>query len=161
MRTEKPMTSTSAVTLIRTQLGRARRSVWARGPAVRWLAAAAVLGVVAAFGYLVAAGPAAGKYLGEGEAYSVDEIAGITRALQAQSIEYRVDDDRRIGVPADRYNDAMAIVAKLDLGPRTISELRKQSQESEFWLSLTEKERLELRKKEEILGAMIRSTSKP
>lgn len=155
MRTENPSLPASAVTLIRAQLGRARRSVWARGPAVRWLGAACVLTVVAAFGYL-AASPSAGKYLGDGHQYAVDEIAAITRGLEAQHIEYRVE-ERRIGVAADRYDDAMGVVSKLDLGPRTIFEIRKKSQDSEFWLSLTEKERLEFRKKEEMLEAMIRS----
>lgn len=155
MRTENPSPPPSAVALIRTQLSRARRSVWARGPAVRWLAAAVVLGVLASVAYQ-AASPAAGKYLGEGRQYPNDEIAAITRGLEAQQIEYRVE-DRRIGVATDRYDDAMSVAAKLDLGPRTIGEIRKKNEDSPFWISLTEKERLEFRRQEEMLEAMIRS----
>src|SRR5262245_20280453 len=123
MRTENPCTG--LIAQVRAQLARIRRSLWARGPAVRWLAALGVIAVIAVLGYL-AASPSPGKYLGEGRQYPADDLARITRALQAQQIEYRVE-DRRVGVAAARYDEAMETIAKLDLGPRTIAEIRKKA----------------------------------
>ena len=74
MRTENPITA--VVAQLRAQLARARRSVWARGPVVRWMAALGILAVLAALGYLVAS-PSPGKYLGEGQQYPVDDLAKI------------------------------------------------------------------------------------
>jgi flagellar M-ring protein FliF len=153
MRTENPITA--VVAQLRAQLARARRSVWARGPVVRWASALGVLAVLAALGYLIAS-PSPGKYLGEGRQYPVDDLAEITRALQSQQIEYRVE-ERRVGVAAARYDEAMEAIAKLDIGHRSVGEIRKKKthDSSSLWTTPAEKERLELEAKEETLEAMI------
>src|SRR5205814_1227786 len=72
----------------------------------------------------------------------------------AQHIEYRVE-DRRVGVSADRYDDATEALAKLDLGPRAITDIRKRAQDSGLWDTLTARHERELSAQEEILEAMI------
>jgi flagellar biosynthesis/type III secretory pathway M-ring protein FliF/YscJ len=154
MRTETPSSLAAAIGRIRTPLGQLRRSVGAQAPAVRWLTVLGGLAVVAAFAYQAAI-PSAGKYLGGGRQYPADDIAKITHALDAQRIGYRVE-ERRIGVAADSYDDATEVVAKLNLGPRSLADIRKQVEDgSTFWDTTSAKQERELHAKEQILEAMI------
>ncbi|WP_406698729.1 flagellar biosynthesis/type III secretory pathway lipoprotein [Singulisphaera sp. Ch08] len=154
MRTESPPSVAPTVKRILSRLAVAKRSVWARGPVVRWVA---VLGIVAAIGLFVylAAIPSPGKNLGEGRQYSADAINSITRALDVAHIEYRVE-DRRIGVATDRYEEATDVLSKLDVNTRSIPEIRKDFQASSLWWETPkDKEQRELRAKAEILEAII------
>lgn len=156
MRTENFSSHASPAARIRARWTRALRVVLEQAPAVRWLAAVGVLAALGAIFY-VATLPAAGKYLSGGKQYSSDEIARITRSLDAQQIEYRVVDGR-IGVSSDRLDAATEVLSKLDLGPHSIAEIRKKSQVPGFLKSLEtvmEKERRELQAREEILETMI------
>lgn len=154
MRTENPSSLAAAIGRIRTPLGQLRRSVGAQAPAVRWLSALGVLAAVAALAYQ-AATPSAGKYLGGGRQYPADDIAKITHALEVQHIGYRVE-ERRVGVAADSYDDATEVVAKLNLGPRSLADIRKQVEDgSTFWDTDKAKQERELHAKEQILEAMI------
>jgi flagellar biosynthesis/type III secretory pathway M-ring protein FliF/YscJ len=140
---------------ILSRLAVAKRSAWARSPVVRWLT---VFGIVAASGGLgyLATIPSPGKNLGEGRQYSTDAIAQIRRALDVAHIEYRLE-DRRIGVAADRYDEATDVVSKLEINHRSIPEIRKEFQVSRLWDSPRDKDERELRAREEILETIIGS----
>lgn len=153
MRTENPSTPAAR---IRAYWSRARRSVLEQGPAVRWLAGLGVLAAILAFGYMATA-PASGKYLGGGRPYSSGDREKIARALDAEGIPYRVV-DQCIDVAAARFEEASAIVSKLDLGPHSPAEIRRRTQASGLWKSFettSEKEQRDLQVREEILEALI------
>jgi type III secretory pathway lipoprotein EscJ len=107
-------------------------------------------------GYLVVPTPAGTAFLRGGQKFSIGDVIKISHALDLQHIEYRVDDQRRIAVSGDRLEDAKGVLAKLDIGPRSIEDLEKEAQASSFLDGPWEKERREKKGQEQILGAMIR-----
>jgi hypothetical protein len=107
-------------------------------------------------GYLAMPAPARITFLRGGQKFSVSDVIKITHALDLQHIDYRVDDQRRIEVAGDRLEDAKAVLAKLDVGPRSIEDLEKEAQASGLLEGPWEKERKERKSQEQILAAMIR-----
>jgi hypothetical protein len=125
MRTFDRLTSTSALAWLRVWVDRLRRAMRARGPWVRWgLILVAVLGLAAA-GYRTAMSlaPVGYRYLDAGRVFSSQDLIKIGRALHAKGIEFHAD-KRKVEVPADQYDPAMAVYAKLDVGPHPFDELR-------------------------------------
>ena len=153
MRTESSSAIAPTVKRVLSRLAVAKRSAWAQRPAMRWLAVLGIVVVIGGLGYLTTL-PSPGKYLGEGRVYSEDAITSITRALAAADLGYRVEENR-IGVAADSYTEAMGVVAKLNVNPRSIPEIRKEAQTGGLWATPKEQEKRELRAKEEILETLI------
>lgn len=93
--------------------------------------------------------------LASGRAFRKADLDRIERALQAQGLDYAID-GRRVVVPGRIADAAAAAVAKLDLGPRTLDELRNGSAPSS-WLGESSRERDErvLRDRAKIYEAMI------
>ncbi|MHC5544954.1 flagellar biosynthesis/type III secretory pathway lipoprotein, partial [Singulisphaera rosea] len=121
-----------------------------------WLAGLGVLAAILAFGYMATA-PASGKYLGGGRSYTSGDRDKITRTLDAEGIPYRVV-DQCIDVSADRFEEASAILSKLDLGPHSPTEIRRRTQASGLWKSFetaSEREQRDLEVREEILESLI------
>ena len=125
MATSDSLSSSRIIAGLRDASGRIRLSMRARHPAVR-------LGLVLApFFLLVAAGywaagtraPLGLRHLAQGHAFSSDDLIKIFKALDESKIPYSPD-DRRIKVAADQYDQATAILAKLDVGPRPINAIR-------------------------------------
>ena len=89
--------------------------------------------------------------------FSSEDLNKICRVLDAQRIEYRTDDQHRIAVDADQFDQAAALVAKLDVGPRPIDEARDQLNS---WSVLIEgpreREQREKLAREKIVESMIR-----
>jgi flagellar M-ring protein FliF len=156
MRTDNPPPQPQAIARLREALDRAGRRVWAQGPAARWALALVAVAAIVAIGYLAAPSPSRGVYLRSGQRFSSDEVARIARALDDKHLYYRVD-DRRVEVAADHYDEATAALAKLDVGPPSIAEIRKHAEQPSPWLSPSEIERREHRAKEERMAAMIRN----
>ncbi len=153
------LTASAAVTRFRAPVGRLRRSIMSQRPAVRWgLAVATLLGLVSA-GYWGATSlvPVGVRYLASERRFSSEDLNKICRVLDAQRIEYRTDDQHRIAVDADQFDQAAALVAKLDVGPRPIDEARDQLNS---WSVLIEgpreREQREKLAREKIVESMIR-----
>ena len=117
MRTENPSSFAAILAQVQSRLARAGRS--RVGLAVRSCrgAAAAVLTALLGLGYL-ATMPSAGKFLSGSQQYLPQDVVKITRARRCgHRLSGQVS--RRIGVSTDHFEEAMGVVAKLDLGPAT------------------------------------------
>jgi flagellar M-ring protein FliF len=159
MRIIDRLSASAAVTRLRAQVDRLRRSVISQRPAVRWgLALAAILGLAAA-GYWAATSmvPVGARYLAPGRRLSSEDLNKICRVLEAQRIEYRRDDQHRIAVDADQFDQAAALVAKLDVGPHPIDEARDQVNSWTGWLEgPRERDQKEKLGREKMVESMIR-----
>ena len=69
------------------------------------------------------AGPLGHAYLASGRSFSSEDAIKITQALDAKGISNRVD-DRKIVIAAEQYDQAVAVFAKLHVGPMTFEEIR-------------------------------------
>ena len=137
MRSENPTASASLLTAVRGRAERAGRYVAQRPPAMRGLLvvlAAAVLALPLAWAAssvglvpgVLSTSPQ-GAFLAGGHAYSNDDRAVITRALDLKRISYRVDDQGHVIVDADRRAEASEIIAKLAVGPRSVRDLVREA----------------------------------
>jgi type III secretory pathway lipoprotein EscJ len=144
------------VAQFRFQIARVRRAIAAQGPAFRWSLALGGLGVLVLCGYLATPVPAGIAFLRGGQKFSISDIIKITHALDLQHIDYRVDDQRRIEVAADGLEEAKSVLAKIDIGPRSIEDLDREAQVSGLLDGPFEREQKKNRGQEQILAAMIR-----
>jgi flagellar biosynthesis/type III secretory pathway M-ring protein FliF/YscJ len=144
------------VAWFRFQADRVRHALTSASPASRWLLALGVFGVLGLAGYV--AMPVSGRsgFLRNGQKFSIGDVIKISHALDLQHIAYRVDDQRRIEVAGGQLGDASSVLAKLDIGPRSIEDLEKEAQASGLLDGPWEKERREKKGQEQILAAMIR-----
>jgi hypothetical protein len=156
MRTEKPTLAARAAARFRSQIVRFRRALAAQGPAFRWSLVLGALALLALIGYLATPVSATSEFLRGGQKFSSGDIIKISNALDAQRIEYRVDDQGRIEVASDRREDIKTVLAKLGLGPRSIEDLDREAQETNPWDGPWDKEQRQNKGREEILAAMIR-----
>ena len=160
MRTEITSSPALAAARLRAHAVRARRWLWNRAPATRWALAVAVsvaLAAVMGRGYVATPVAPAVDYLYAGQRFATDEIDAITRALAVKHIKPHVDGKGRIGVASDQIDEATDVVAKLDVGPRSISEIREWANQSSLWAPPTETERRQTEAREKILENMIRN----
>ncbi len=67
-----------------------------------------------AAGTLASSGP---RFLAQGREFSSEDLITICRNFDAKGIWYR-SEERKIQVAADQYDQAVALLAKLDVGPR-------------------------------------------
>ena len=158
MQTLDRLSSTAPLSWFRAGMNRLWRAMMARRLAVRvGLVLALVLGVAAA-GYWAASTlvPSGTRDLASGRSFSSEDVIKITQALDAKGISYRVD-DRKIVIAAEQYDQAVAVFAKLHVGPMTFDEIRSPP---DWFSSLVEtpqdKERNERRLQREIDRALHR-----
>lgn len=135
----------------------ARQSLLARRPVVRWGVAAVAVLVLILAGYLATASltPAGSSYLASGRRFSPDDLVKVRRALERQRIDYQTDVERRVAVSADEFELASAAIAKLELGPRSLDDLRDLSAGWSMFESLHEKELRQQQRQEKILESLI------
>ena len=77
--------------------------------------------------------PSGVRYLASSKRFSADDVIKLGRALDKQRIVYRIDDQRRVEVPAEQFDQAAEVVAKLDLGPRTYGEIQDEAGLASVW----------------------------
>jgi flagellar M-ring protein FliF len=157
MSTIDRLASTAALSWLRGEAGRLRRAMMAQRLAVRMgLVLAPVLVLVAA-GYWAAGSlaPSGPRFLAQGRAFSSEDLIKIFRSLDAKGISYR-QDDHKVEVGADQFDQAVAIVAKLDVGPQAVSEIRETSASlSELWLSPRDREQRDRLRSEKMIERFI------
>jgi flagellar biosynthesis/type III secretory pathway M-ring protein FliF/YscJ len=121
-----------------------------------------MLGLIAVSGLLAVGywastsiSPAGVRYISPGRKLSSEDLIRICRSLDEQRIDYH-QEEHRIEVGADQFDQAAAIVAKLDLGQHPIDELRNQSSTWSFvWETSDERNRKNQLAKEKILESLI------
>jgi len=157
MRTIDRQSPTAALTRLRAQLDRLRHSVMVQRPAVRWgLALTAGIGLAAA-GYWTATSLSTTgvRYLASERRFTSDDLIKVCSALDKGPVAYHVDDQRRVEVAADQFDQAVAILAKLDLGQHSIDEIRGESSVWGFWETTGEHEQKKQLAREKILERLI------
>ncbi len=147
----------AAVARLKSRIGRSWRELAAHGPFWRWLPVLVGVALALFLGYVALPVPVGSALLRNGQKFSSGDILKVSRALDTQQIEYRVDDQGRIEVASDRLEDARAALAKLSIGPRSIDELSKDALAPHPWDDLWDREQRQVKAREEILAAMIRN----
>jgi flagellar M-ring protein FliF len=155
MRTEKSTPAAAAVARFRPRVVRAWRGLASRGSAWRWALAVGGLGGLVLLGYLSAPTPAGSEFLRNGQKFPEGDRIKIARALDAQHIDYRVDPEGRVEIPADRLGDAKAALAKVAIGRHSFEEIREEGGKSSVFDDPADRERRLLKAQEDILAAMI------
>jgi flagellar M-ring protein FliF len=136
----------------------ARHRLGSWRPAVWWtvsVGALVVLGALAALSSFPL-GTSKATFLRSGRRFASSDLIKICRALDHQRIDYRIDEQRRVTVSANQLDLAETAIAKLELGPRSLDELRDQATASSLLESPREKELREHQGQEKILESMIR-----
>ena len=95
------------------------------------------------------------SYLASGRRFSSDDLIKVSRALDRLRIDYRIDDQRRVAVAADQFEAAAGAIAKLELGPRALNEIRDRTAGSSVWESFHDREVREHQREEKILETLI------
>ena len=81
------------------------------------------------------------RYLASSKRFSSDDLIKVCRALDKQRIAYRVDEQRRVEVSSDQFDQAAEAISKLDLGQHPIDEIRNDSASIGFWDGPSEREK--------------------
>jgi hypothetical protein len=138
-----------------------RSALAALRPAVRWALAATAIGALLVLTLVTTRtlpiSSTQSLFLHSGRRFQPGDLARITRVLDRLRIDYRVDDQRRIAVPSEQIEQAVAGISKLDLGPRLPGEIRDDpTTAAGSWLDTPhDKELREHRTQEQILQSMI------
>jgi type III secretory pathway lipoprotein EscJ len=157
MRTIDRLSSTRAFSWLRGEAGRVRLAMMAQPPAVRLGLVLAPVLLLAGAGYWAAGTltPPGPKYLGRGRVFSSDDLIKICKELDAKQVAYRPE-GRKIEVAADQYDQAMAVLGKLSIGPRSVAEIRDSSPTlSQFLTTPGEREQQERLRKEQLIERFI------
>ncbi len=157
MRTEDRLSPTVAFVRLRTLLDRLRRSVMAQRPAVRWGLALGTLLAMSAISYwaMTSFSTLGARYLPSKRQFSSDDLIKICRALNKQRIVYQVDEQRRVEVAADQFDQAVDVLAKLDLGQLPIDDLRNETGHGSFWDLPSEREQKAQLTREKVVERLI------
>ena len=149
----------SRVTFERLRAGVARlwQPIAAQRRAVRWGLATAVLLTLGAASYWGAGNlsPSGVRYLNSGKRFSSEELITVVRALEKQRVAYRIDDQRRVEVAPGQFEQAAESVAKLDLGPRSIKDIREDKSSAGIFDGEAEREYREKVRLERMLEGLI------
>jgi hypothetical protein len=86
---------------------------------------------------------------------SSDDLIKVCRALDKERVDYRVDEQRRVEIAADQFDQAQMLVAKLDLGQHSIDEIRNESSQSSIWDSPRDRDRKTEIARDKILERLI------
>jgi len=141
---------------LRSWLDRARKAKGGRSAASRFGPLALTAGGLAVAASLAvwSAAPADRAYLASGRPFRPDDLGKVERALRGQNIEYKVE-DRRVSVAGRSAEAAAAAVAKLDIGPRSLDEIREGAAAGSFWETPRDKEERAQREKAKLYESMI------
>ena len=148
----------SAFARFRGPLGRVKRRLPARAtsPAWLWTLGIGAFACLAALIYGTAGSVNVdGRFLRSEYAFSADDLIVIERALHSKHIPFRVDDYGRIIVDAEKLNDADEVVSKLNVGPRSLSEIRREALVSQPFDLPSTLEARRAQARDELLAAMI------
>jgi flagellar biosynthesis/type III secretory pathway M-ring protein FliF/YscJ len=128
----------------------------AQRPVVKWGLALLVFLTLAAVSYWAAGSLSTlgVRYLASSKHFSSDDLIKVCRALDKQRVAYRVDEQRRVEVSADQFDQAAETISKLDLGQHPIGEIRDEDSTG-FWDGPNEREKKEKLKLEKILERLI------
>ena len=142
MRTETPTTRSPAVDRLRAEFGRARRRFKSQPPGLRWSLGLAALAALVALTYAATGGAPTPtvSYVRSGDRFSADDLITVCRALNAKHLRYRVDDRSRVEVAVDQLDAANDVVSKLDVGPRSLTNIIEQVAGSSPWDGPSEKD---------------------
>jgi hypothetical protein len=151
------LTSTETMRHLRAQVDGLWQQAMAVRPVVRYSFALAVTVVLAAMIYWSATSLSnfGVRYLASGRKFSSDDLLKVCRALDKQLVPYQVDDQRRVQVAADQFDEAAALVSRLDLGQHPIDEIRSESNTWSFWESTSEREYKRLLLQEKMIERLI------
>jgi hypothetical protein len=135
---------------------RARRLVADQGPLARMASLAAVLGVLVALGYLIAApdSGAMSAWVFDGQRFPAEEAGRLVRELASRTIPARVDDGR-VEVPESRLAEAQAALSKLGLAPASIRSLADAPAESGLLQTPSQIEQDTLRRRSRLIEAAL------
>ena len=142
---------------LRARLAPARRQLARMGPGPRIALMLAPLGLLAAAAALVLGpeAPARMTWLYNGHHFSAADASRAEGALKAHRFDARVEDGR-VGVPAAREADALTLLEKEGLAPRSADELVDDGSDGGLLETPAARERRLLRGEERALGQMIR-----
>jgi flagellar M-ring protein FliF len=141
---------------------RLQRSVMAQRPAIRWgvaiAACAFAVGLMTvSYWALSSLSTLEARHLLSGKHFSSEDLIKICRALDRQRVAYRVDEERRVQVGSDQFDQAAELVGKLDLGQHSIDEIREGSSSWGGFLDPpNERERKKHLDREKILERLIK-----
>ena len=114
---------------LRARLEPARRWLIHRGPGPRLALLLAPLGLlVAAACYFAAEEPVRREWLYDGHRFAAEDAARVEQALKARKIEAVVSDGK-VGVPAAIEAEALALLGKAGLAPRSAEEIARDEPE--------------------------------
>jgi flagellar biosynthesis/type III secretory pathway M-ring protein FliF/YscJ len=134
MRTENPAPPGSTLSRLRAPIARARGWLGDRGAFARWGLPAAALAALAVAVYLVTPVESTGSaWLYDGAKLPRDEALRIGQVLRAGKVDSTTDKQGRIAVPADKLGEAMALLEKNKLGPRSPGYYIDRGLESHPW----------------------------
>ncbi len=147
-----PLSSHVALSRLRAFLVRARRFVLDQTPVVRAFLALIVLAGFGSIFYLAGQPftPVARPFLASGRSFTQDELLRVRKALDLR-VDYVIDSQKRIQVSPDQYENASALLAKLDLGGSSVEELRNEAVDPDLLASEQDKQRRELLSQKKIL----------
>ncbi len=158
MRTTDRLTPNTVWARLHALVSRLVRSLSARHPVIRWGLGLTVIAAFLAFSYWAATALStiSVRYLASGTRFSSEDLIKICRAFDEHRItDYRLD-DRRVAVSADEFDEASVLLAKIDVGRRSIEEIRSQpGAMSLLWETSEDRVRRDQLKRERILEAMI------
>jgi len=142
---------------LRARLDPARRWLAHRGPGPRLaLLLVPLTLLIAAAGYFAAEEPARPAWLYDGHRFAAEEGARVEQALKARRIEVIVVDGK-IGVPPASEADALVLLKKEGLAPRSVDDrINEDAPESGPFVTPAERARREAHQREKVLGLMIR-----
>jgi type III secretory pathway lipoprotein EscJ len=157
MRSFNGLSPISALGRIYPWVEQVRRSALVQRRSIRWGLAAIAVSTLLLLGYLRTASLSTveSSFLSSGRRFSPDDLIKVCRALDRKQIDYRIDDQRRVVVTGEQFDSAAAVIAKLELGPRSLDELRDQAISSSVWESIHDKEIRENQRQEKIVESLI------
>ncbi len=149
--------STVQLQRLRALLDRLWRPLMAQRAVVRWGLALAVFLALGAVSYWCAGSLSTlgVRYLVSSRRLSSDDLIKVCRALDKQLIGYHIDEQRRVEVAADQFDQAAAVVSKLDLGQHPLDDIRNDAGSGNIWDGPGEREKKEQLKLEKILERLI------
>ncbi len=130
MRIDEPRTPTPA--LVRHQAHQAWRWVMDQSPGARLAAGALALAALVGAAYSVTgANPdVPTTWLYDGQSLASEDSQRVLEALAVAKIPATVGSRGQVAVPAEHKSDALALLAKNKLGPKTLSALQSESETS-------------------------------
>lgn len=131
MRTEPPNPLAPALGWLRSRLTALRDALGLRATTARWgLAILALVALLAGAYFVAPSEPAESEWIYAGHKFTPDEVVKITSALVAGKIDSKTDQQGRIAVPGSQLGEALAVLQKQKLEPRSTGDILSQANET-------------------------------